>query len=158
MNRVNKILYHSLYRSTLQEIEVFEKDRAFCLHNIEHFFNVARLMYILALEQNIAIEKDILYATALLHDIGRANQYKTQKPHAIESASIARSILSACDYTSAEIEQICHAIASHNQIGQETLLSSMLKQADKQSRNCFLCHAYKDCYWPEEQKNKGVSS
>ena len=32
----------------------------------------------------------------------------------------------------------------------------VLYRADKLSRNCFLCDAREDCYWPEERKNRTI--
>ena len=40
------------------------------------FWNVARLMYIYALEEHLELPKELIYAAALLHDIGRAQQYQ----------------------------------------------------------------------------------
>lgn len=38
-----------------------------------------------------------------------------------------------------------------------SVLRSLLHRADKLSRNCFACAASDSCYWPETQKNKGIT-
>ena len=43
-----------------------EEDRIFCIHDIEHCLDVARISYILAFENGIKIDKDIVYGAALL--------------------------------------------------------------------------------------------
>ena len=48
-----------------------ELNRKFCCHNIEHSLDVARIGYIMILEQNLNIDKELFYAAALLHDAGR---------------------------------------------------------------------------------------
>ncbi len=156
MNRINCIIKHTLFQSTLTEIELLEQDRVFCLHDLEHYLSVARIMYILTLERGLNLQKDIIYATALLHDIGRAAQYKSSTPHALESATLAQSILKDCSYTSNEIDAILQAILSHNKKEQLSVLASVLEEADTLSRNCYHCKAYNECYWAEERKNKGV--
>ena len=75
MERYYNILKHSLYQKILQSLEFYEKERKFCCHNLEHFCDVARIMYIFALEEQSELTKDLIYATALLHDIGRAKEY-----------------------------------------------------------------------------------
>ncbi len=39
------------------------------------------LPYIRALEENYPVSKELIYCTALLHDIGRARQYEDGTPH-----------------------------------------------------------------------------
>lgn len=162
MERVEKILQHPLYRSNSLKIERLEENRIFCRHGIDHSLDVARILYILVLERRIDLPKDIIYATALLHDIGRAVQYEESKPHHEEGARIAKEILRDCGYTESEIEHIGNAIISHKcgqgeerMAGQDILLS-LLYEADKLSRNCFDCKAQGECYWKEEQRNHTI--
>ena len=70
-----------------------KKDRIFCRHTPEHFLDVARLMYIYSLENKLNLSREIIYATALLHDIGRAQQYLSGISHDIAGAEIAGKIL-----------------------------------------------------------------
>ena len=70
MDRVNQIWNHPLYQNELNKLQLLEADREFCRHTPEHFLDVARLAYIRALEENAPVSKELIYCTALLHDIG----------------------------------------------------------------------------------------
>lgn len=157
MRRINLILKNSLFLRCMQDLEVCEKDRIFCCHDIEHLLSVARIMRIYALENGIDISNEIIYASALLHDIGRARAYRLHTDHAAESAEIAPTILAESDFSEEEIKTIVSAIAHHNDSENASKLCSLLRYADKQSRNCFLCPAYDECNWSENKKNKGVT-
>ena len=93
MDRVNQIWNHPLYQTELRKLQLLEADREFCRHTPEHFLDVARLAYIRALEENYPVSKELIYCTALLHDIGRARQYEDGTPHDEAGAIIAGQIL-----------------------------------------------------------------
>ena len=93
MKRIHKIQNHPIFREQYQLLVEAEKDRIFCRHTMEHFLDVARLMYIYDLEDGAGIDKEIIYAAALLHDIGRFRQYEEGVPHDVASAQIATVIL-----------------------------------------------------------------
>lgn len=156
MNRVNRILNNKLFKSYLKIINEYEKERIFCLHNIDHFLSVARIMTIQAMQDGISIEHDILYAVALLHDIGRAFEYQNGLDHSHAGALIAIEILDSCLYNSDEITIISSAILNHNNKEEKNYLHHLLRYADRLSRNCFLCSAKDKCNWPENKKNRGV--
>jgi Predicted HD superfamily hydrolase len=166
MDRVNKIINHPLYKKELDKITELEKERIYCKHTLEHFLDVARLMYIFSLENNQKIEKDIIYGTALLHDIGRAKEYLEGIPHEVASIEIGNLILPDCSYKKEEIFLIKEAIKEHR--GQAAIkklsldkssiiLQQLLKKADKLTRNCFACAAESSCKWDEQKKNKRIS-
>ena len=94
MDRVNQIWNHPIYQNELNKLQLLETDREFCRHTPEHFLDVARLAYIRALEENAPVSKELIYCTALLHDIGRARQYEDGTPHDEAGAAIAGQILS----------------------------------------------------------------
>ena len=154
MKRVNQILQHQLYQTYLQEIENLENDRIFCRHQMEHFLSVARIAMLLNTELNLHIEKELIYAAALLHDIGRGEQYKTGVRHELCSAEIAPVILGECGFTTEETEQITTAIANHRNaaICECADLNGLLYRADKLSRNCFCCRAEHECDKEAEKK------
>lgn len=156
MTKINKILKNSLFLQCMQDLEQAEKDRIFCRHGIEHLLSVARIMHIYALEKNMNIDKETIYAAALLHDTGRVRAYRLHTDHAKESADIARQILRQCDFENAEINKIVFAVLHHNDCETPDELCLLLRTADKQSRNCFLCPAYDKCNWDENKKNKEV--
>jgi uncharacterized domain HDIG len=157
MNRVNAILNHEMFQMYIKKIAIYEKERIFCRHDIEHSLSVARIMYIQSLEKRMDIKKDMIYAAALLHDIGRASAYETGKPHAIEAEIPAKTILKQCGYNAEETEHISSAILNHHHANDEEGFGGLLNYADKISRNCFLCSASNDCNWSEEKRNHGVT-
>lgn len=150
-NRILKDCQYSEYMRILAEKEA---DRIFCIHDIEHCLDVARIAYILALENNIELGRDIIYAAALLHDIGRAF---SNENHAEESVRASRDILQRCGYSADETELICEAIAGHRETGGRCdNLKSILAAADKMSRQCYNCKGAKECYWENEKRNMEI--
>ena len=110
-------------------------------------------MYIYSLENKLDLSREIIYATALLHDIGRAQQYLSGISHDIAGAEIAGKILADLHFTEQEKEEILSAISQHRTDGSDNVLAMLLYKADKKSRNCFSCSAASECYWPSEKKN-----
>ena len=151
MNRVNAVWNHGLYREAYQKIQELEHGRRFCGHSAEHFLAVARLMRIYDLQE-------IVYAAALLHDIGRYRQYLDGTPHHEASAELAARILPECGFKEEETEEILGAILGHRspELRQEKSLRGYLYRADKQSRNCLACGALTECDWPPEKKNLAI--
>ena len=157
MEKTEAIRRHPLFQQEYGRILVLEENRLFCRHNMEHLLAVARLMYIYSLEEKANISKELLYAAALLHDIGRAEEAEKGTPHSIAGARIAGEILADCGFPPEEVWQVQKAISSHRQAqGEKDRLAAYLYRADKQSRPCFACPAEKACNWPEEKKNKHI--
>lgn len=154
--RYNRIIEHPDFNRIIKEIETFEENRIFCGHGTEHLLSVAHIGYIDILENHYDIPKDVMYGAALLHDIGRAGQYRGEGSHHVLGAEIAKKILRDCGYEEDEISAICLAIAAHGEDNTDELLSQVLYRADKKSRNCFLCAAYDECNWNENKKNRGI--
>ena len=118
---------------------------------------MARIAYILALEEKAGIRKDLIYAAALLHDVGRYTPEEEQMSHHEAGAFLAKDILLRTGYSASETEMICRAIRAHkDQKERGITLESILFRADKLSRSCFLCDAREECYWPEERKNRTI--
>lgn len=169
MERVDKILQNSFYRECLVKISDWEEKRQFCRHDSNHFLNVARIAYIINLEENLDIDKEMIYAAALLHDIGRFKQYENGYDHALASAELAQLILKEAGFDEAETEMITEAIMSHrNQNSSDKKeivadlyegdahneqLKELLYRADKLSRDCYFCKAEPECNWAAEKKN-----
>ncbi len=78
-----------------------------------HFLDVARLAYIFNLEEHLGIDRERIYAAALLHDIGRHVQYLDGTPHQEAGLPIAGEILRDCGFSEGEEEEILEAIARH---------------------------------------------
>ncbi|MEK6266340.1 MAG: HD domain-containing protein [Clostridium sp.] len=156
--KINLIIENNIFQKNLSDIEALEKHREFCLHDLQHFLDVARIMYIINLENIGNLPKHIIYATALLHDIGRAKQYENGTPHDIASMQIAKNILFECNYDTKEIDEILEAIAKHrNDTGKPNSLTYLLYKCDKLSRNCIYCKATVNCNWKENKKNLKIT-
>ncbi|MBP1745254.1 MAG: hypothetical protein H6Q58_2232 [Firmicutes bacterium] len=154
MERVNKIFNDNRYQEYLKLNESYETERKFCRHDLRHFMDVARIAYILVLENKINISKEVVYAAALLHDIGRWMQYSEGKPHDEGSADLAGDILDDSGFSKAEKEIILAAVRGHRaeSEGSESF-GSIFYRSDKLSRNCYSCSASKECNWKDEKKN-----
>ena len=156
MDRVNQIWKHPHYQTELHKLQLLEADREFCRHTPEHFLDVARLAYIRALEENYSVSKELIYCTALLHDIGRARQYEDGTPHDEAGAVIAEQILKELGFSPEEIQAIVSAIRGHRAETNQTILGQLIYRADKKSRNCFSCKAEPECYWSSAKKNMTI--
>lgn len=157
MEKVNKIINHPKWRNYVFQLNELEKDRIYCKHDFEHFISLARIAYIENLEKGYNLSKEFIYATALLHDIGRIQEYLDGTPHEVASGQMAKEILEDCDFSLEEQDKIIDAIVNHRQSSnQSNRLSEVIYQADKKSRNCFMCEAIDSCHWKEEKKNKKI--
>lgn len=173
MKRVNLIYEHPIFQEKFQALQKAETDRPFCNHTLEHLMDVARLMYIYSLEHGISISKEIIYATALMHDIGRIDQIEKGIPHEKAGAALCDAILPECGFVKNEIQMIQAAILRHRtdiyrtdisenlcdgkkSVSENELLSDMLYWADKKSRNCFACRMREACNWDEEKMNLAI--
>ena len=157
MHRITRILHDPEYIGHMRKILRTEYDRLFCHHGFGHAVSVARIAYILAMEENLPYSKEMLYAVALLHDVGRYTELEKSMSHHEAGAILAEDYLIRAGFTEEERKEICNAIREHKEYGgQNGTLSGVLYRADKLSRNCFLCDAQKDCYWPEERKNQTI--
>ncbi len=159
MIRVEAILKDPRYQEYITKNEIEEKDRKFCRHTFQHLVDVARITYILLLESG-DIEcfmnkncltpdaaKEIVYASAILHDIGRWREYKTGEDHAVISAQLAVDILYGAGFDEKETNIICTGIREHRRNCEEaSLLGALLNRADNLSRLCSQCQAGDECY------------
>lgn len=153
MERINKIIASPQYQRLMLDIKKSESDRKFCLHGFEHSADVARIGYIISLEKAMNIKKDLIYAAALLHDIGRLYQYQNGTPHHEASAELASVILPQCGFSDEEASEIKEAIVYHRVNTSKNALGELLQQADKLSRMCFFCEARNECKWHGDEMN-----
>lgn len=158
MKRVNAILAHPLYRECYARLEELEKDRIFCRHQMTHLLDVARIAYISNMEQGLGIEKEVIYAAALLHDIGKHVQYEDGTPHEQSGEKIASEILGSLSekdaFSDEENRMILTAIRGHRRLREDAdVLEKLLYTSDKASRMCFACPAEGECDWSTEKKN-----
>lgn len=80
---------------------------------MDHLLDVCRISWILNLEEGLLIDKERIYAAALLHDIGRWVEYETGQDHAMASGELAEDILDRCGFSGNEKADIIEAIKSH---------------------------------------------
>ncbi len=153
MQRCNNIYNHPLYKERTAYITQREQDRIFCPHNLSHALDVARIGYIMVLEQGLDINKELFYCAALLHDAGRYSN----KPHNESGAELARILMPECGFSPDETELVANAILGHRTNSQPDEFSRILYEADKRSRICFLCSAQKECYWETEKRNNEIT-
>ena len=167
MDRVNNILNNIDYRKRVSEIIDSEYDRVFCRHGYDHLLMVARLGWAIMLEEYSrgertlpdSCDKELIYAAALLHDIGRYSYFEKEEgmDHRDSGVILARPILKASGFETDEIEQICDAINQHGAEPEDLKsLAGILFRADKKSRNCFDCDAFDICNWPDDLKNTEI--
>lgn len=155
MERVNSIYQNEAYQLYLGKIEAYEKHRIYCKHNLSHFLDVARIAWIRCLEKEITVDKEVVYACALLHDIGRWCEYETGEAHDGAGVRLAKEILKDTDYSLADRLDILEAIGSHRRVTvkEEQGLNHIIYYADKASRACHICKVNESCKWDEEKKN-----
>ena len=164
MKYATEIMKNSLYKSTVEEIEELETDRIYCRHGMPHIMDVCRLAWSLYLEETpdngnraetMEQMKDRIFVAGLLHDIGRACQYKTGEHHAVAGARLAEDILDQICYPEPWKNETVAIIRSHcgRRGTGETSIESYINRADHLSRPCFCCKAAAGCKWSEEERN-----
>ena len=147
IERIDLILKHPKYFFYLGENSNREQCRRYCRHDWHHMRDVARIAYILAMEEKMLLNRDIVYAAGLLHDIGRWKEYDTGEDHAIVGALLAQEILDRAGYSGYECEIIIRAIQEHRRASDESSqLGQLICRADDLSRPCLMCAVKEDCY------------
>lgn len=171
MNKINRLLTDVHFQAAIQKLEALEWDRVFCRHGLAHCLDVARIAWILSMEEQLEVSKEMIYGAALIHDLGRCAEYVSGESHDIASVRMGRPMLLAAGFSENETDDICHAIAGHRKHGgcdakygernvkhdECDALSALLYRADKLSRPCFLCAASEECYWDEAKKNRTIN-
>ncbi len=158
MEKVNHILFDEDYRFHLMKNSTLEESRVFCGHDIEHSLAVARLTYLLLLEEGCRfISKEVAYGAGLLHDLGRWKEYEEGGDHALHSAALAGPILEKAGFDASERELIVKAIAHHRRKipgEHRSPLSTALYRADGLARSCFDCPARNECRGLEKRPHR----
>ena len=170
--RVRQIVTHPLYQQEFSALQKAEQERIYCNHTMEHFLDVARICYIMVLQDRAEISRELIYGAALLHDLGRYRQIAEGIPHEEASACLAEQILTDCGFAAEERSLIKEAILQHRGHGAakpaeapaagdpkntaKGSLGDYLYRADKMSRLCFCCDAAESCIWSEEEKNMEI--
>lgn len=166
--RADNILKNDDFKQAVRLIEQAEADRIYCRHGLAHLLDVARIGALLLHEKAAdmpelvkELDIDMIYAAALVHDLGRAMEYADGTLHDKGSVIYAQKILPECGFDEGEVADIVMAVSHHrNEPAQQAgaysrgqLLCEILYVADKKSRPCFACDAADTCKWPDEKKN-----
>lgn len=153
----NRIIHNEKYKNAVKQLSLLEKERIFCKHDMEHFLNTARIAVILCFEKGINADTDAVYSAALLHDLGRIDEYDNGTPHHIASVKRAKEILSEVNCKEEFAAMVLSLISNHrNKEICEDSMEKIFYLADKKSRNCFCCQAQKECNWSEEKRNMEI--
>lgn len=155
---VDAIRRHPDFVDHMKRIHRAELSREFCCHGIDHLLDVARIAYIRVLERKMPFRKETVYAAALLHDLGKAEQYEHGEPHEVAGARVATNILMDIDgFSALEKTAIVAAVAQHRCFADDASpLGKLLYEADKVSRPCYACVARERCDWLPEKMNVGI--
>jgi uncharacterized protein len=159
MKIVERLLNHPDFRAAVDTIEKNEATRIFCRHGLDHALDVARITWMLALENNRPFDKESIYLAALLHDLGRSVDNAN---HDEESMRLAARLLPECGANSERTETIIAAIGVHREkratIDLKTAsFGELLAYADHKSRPCYRCAAAANCYWDATAKNHTIT-
>ncbi|MDP2842641.1 MAG: HD domain-containing protein [Acetobacterium sp.] len=152
LKNTNLLFKNKDFQNHLQKINAYEVNRQFCRHTIEHFLSVARIASIKTLEAGFNYPRDLIYTTALLHDIGRFAQYQDNTPHEIASHQLAIPLLESLDYSDGQKTLILDAIRNHRNPEAEGF-SRIIYESDKLSRACYACPVEQECDWSRDKKN-----
>lgn len=160
MKEAEAIRSHPLFVEAYEKLKEKEQGRRFCCHQFSHLLDVARIAYILNLEEGLGLRREVIYGAALLHDIGKYRQYEEGIPHETASAKIAEVILKELPegmYSQEEIQEILKAIRGHRKLRPDMEgLERLICISDKKSRLCFACDAEAQCDWAKEKKNREI--
>ncbi len=153
----NRIINNQSYIREISNLKALEMDRKFCRHDTEHFLSVARITMLLCIESGMDADPDMIYAAALLHDIGRSAEYKYGVPHDIAGKDVAEKILTEVGCDEDMKAAIISLIVNHrNKNNPENSLEYLFYRADKKSRLCFECPAQDECNWSAEKRNMDI--
>lgn len=158
MKRIELLLKDALYQENMN-LNIREEETRYCLHDFQHHLDVARITYILVLENNDLnyfmkdnglsgklAAKELIYAAGLLHDIGKWKEQREGVDHASFGARLAREILPRAFFDPREVEIIARAVYEHSNISKDmSFLGERLHRADNLSRMSNLSLLCSEC-------------
>ncbi|MCD8156081.1 MAG: HD domain-containing protein [Clostridiales bacterium] len=173
MKYTDRLLHNERFLQIMREVQEDERERIYCHHELEHGLDVARIAWILCIENSVTNaqdmdadrtereeRKDRIYVAGLIHDIGRSAQCRTGEHHAIAGVRLARQILTEVGYPREWIDEVCCFIREHHgrqyRYEDKSAISYYIERADQLSRNCFCCPAADTCKWEESEKNRSI--
>ena len=160
--QIDRLLQHPMYRARLELLQELERKRDFCGHNLEHFMKVGRIAEYVVAKNELLFAEEVVWGAALLHDMGRVEQYRQGISHEKASVAFAREILFSLDWNVSDIDMVCEAIGSHShrqcaadrwrKMPELVSLTEVISFANQFSRTCYKCHMADACKWTEEEK------
>ncbi|MGE5373124.1 MAG: HD domain-containing protein [Solirubrobacterales bacterium] len=167
MKRAEAVLKDSEYLDYLERMDLAERHYPFCRHDLRHMLDVARVTYIMVLEQgameqfvkenglgDLSRGREVIYAAGLLHDIGKWCEYEEGGDHSVHGARLAGPILTRSGFSQAETDLIVRSIFEHRHLHQNmSFLGQILYQADNLSRVCTHC-AQRPCVKQPEKESE----
>ena len=80
MQRVWRIYEHPFFEEGLAKNKDAEKERKFCHHDMNHFLDVGRLMYIFSMERGYALEKKRFMRRHYFMTSGNGSSIRRESP------------------------------------------------------------------------------
>lgn len=160
MENTNIIYRLEKVQAYLEDLKNIEEDRLYCRHDIYHFLTTGRIAYILTLENGLDVSRDLVYTTALLHDLSKAVEDREGLSHSKYSARLAEDILDHTNFSKGEKDLIIQAIRDHSGWDPEPKLDTfpdIFRYADNLSRDCYNCTMADSCKWEDARKNFEIS-
>lgn len=159
MKRIELLLKDPTYLENMNLNVKEEQESRYCLHDFQHHLDVARIAYILVLENNDLnyfikecglsgrlAAKEVIYAAGLLHDIGKWKEYQDGLDHATFGSRLARDILPHAHFQAPEVDLISRAIYEHRNISKDmSFLGERIHRADNLSRMSSLSLLCSEC-------------
>ena len=155
MKRIEMLLRDPLYHDYMERNINEERNLKYCRHDLHHHTDVARIAYILVLENNdlgyFVMEanlsgrlaaKELIYAAGLLHDIGKWKEYQMGVDHASMDQIGARH-LTRIHFNENEIKSSVGYYEHRNISRDMSFLGERIHRADNLSRVCSQCVPYR---------------
>lgn len=159
MKHVERLFRSETFLAIRKQLDEQEKTRVFCKHGLAHSLDVARIAQLMNLELGFLQDKEEIYLSALLHDLGRVDEYERGIPHQEAGCLIAEKLLAEIQYPKRLWEPILKRVVEHRQLNisnEEITRDNFFWFADKKARNCFLCEQTLNCNWKLEKKTKTI--
>lgn len=159
MKYVERLMLSQTFLDIRKQLDKQEQTRAFCKHGLDHSLDVARIAQLMNLEFGFLQDKEEIYLSALLHDLGRVEEYERGIQHQKAGYEIARKLLGEIQYPLHLWEPVLQRVLEHRHLNicnEEITADNFFWFADKRSRNCFVCQQSQDCNWKTEKKTKTI--
>ncbi len=124
---------------------------------------MARIAYIRNLEEGLGFDKEMIYAAAVLHDIGKSLQYEEKVPHEIAgersqggNTGLLFRMKRVLDLRMRKRRSVgCQGTPDGLETWADTL-EKLLYEATKRPDCVFHVLAEEKCNWNEEKKNMEI--